>query len=353
MALRSSDYIERGRKGENKILSFGFDKEINPDHHRILPGLFPACYYLIGAESHVGKTTLADTLLNRLIYQAQTTGTYFKVLYLSFELSRLRKELEFKSVLYYLKHDEDIALKTLAGWDKDKPMTDEQYRKQLDVTPYLEDYFNHIDMIDTGIGVETLEERVHDWILSHGKYKKVGGKNVFQIKDGGFLLIVTDTLNLGGEEGKYNSEKKIIDKLSRASVNDRNEYGVSYFNIQQFSTGISSIERQQFSKDALKPQKIDFGGSSYTFNDADIVIGGLLPAMYDIKNYAGFPILDDDKAPIWGRNLSFWWCIKNRMLGEFGCLPMLRRTSAPELEPITDNTWTTSRVNEYINEFKN
>jgi hypothetical protein len=77
---------------------------------------------------------------------------------------------------------------------------------------------------------------------------------------------------------------------------------------------------------AIKPDKTDFGGSTYTYRDADYVIGGISPNQMSVQNYMGF-VVDEF--------LTVWHLVKNRWGAPGGAFAMYRQTNVPLLVSLT------------------
>ena len=75
------------------------------------------------------------------------------------------------------------------------------------------------------------------------------------------------------------------------SVQLRNIFGCTLIQIQQFSTNMMSAYREQKkSESVVAPQPLDFGDSSYSVRDSDIVFGMVKPIQYNLKTFMGYHI---------------------------------------------------------------
>jgi len=102
-------------------------------------------------------------------------------------------------------------------------------------------------------------------------------------------IVVMDHIALLTEESG-NDTKRNIDTMSKYCVFLRNKLMYSPVIIQQFNTGLSSIERQKFKQGAIAPQRVDFGDSSYSYRDSDVVLGLIKPNSFDLEEFHNYDV---------------------------------------------------------------
>lgn len=250
-----------------------------------LEGIEGGSYILLGAESGVGKTTLADYLyvLNPNI------PNHVRFLYYNLELSTKVKVLSFLS--YHLENlgVANLNLKELM-----------QNNHKLSPTQ-METYMT------------SLQQQLLNRITFNNKFRLTFNDIENDLKarvahlnntDGLHTIVIIDHIAL---ISKSSDTKKAIDDLSELFVYYRNEYNFTFVVIQQFNTGLTSISRNpDMIPDKIVPQRSDFGSSSFTYQDADIVLGGLNPNMYGFPKYKGYDVKK------YNNSLSVWYVMKNR-----------------------------------------
>jgi hypothetical protein len=102
-------------------------------------------------------------------------------------------------------------------------------------------------------------------------------------------VVIVDHLALINVEGGCTTTKQCMDRWSMYSVQLRNIFNTTLIQIQQFSTNMQSAYREmKKTETAILPQRLDFGDSSYTYRDADLVRGLIKPIQYNLKTFMGY-----------------------------------------------------------------
>jgi len=266
--------VKRGMEGLNEGLDNGM-KNINAHIH----GTHRARYILIGADSGVGKTTIADFMYFYSLWRAaKLKGMKLYIKYFSFELSAVEKKA--KWVCQWIKAVNNIDLSTdyVMGRIPGLLLTKEHLRLVMRAYTIVEEVMKDVTMIDhmlhpTGMLNKLVEEHyekigtvVRD--EPKGSHKK-GMIRSYKANDpSAMTLVIVDHLALINVEGGCTTTKQIMDRWSMYSVQLRNIFGTTLIQIQQFSTSMMSAYREQKKSEvAIAPQRLDFGDSSYTFRD--------------------------------------------------------------------------------------
>lgn len=267
-------------------------------------------YYLIGAGSGVGKTTIADSVfLNACLRQENSN-----IIYLTWELSLEVKLSQWISQHIYLTKGVDIDIMDVLG---ERNLLSEENQHLVN------EAIEEINLDKVHLATATSVDEVVSIIL---KNYKLGMNNYVFVDHAAYV------------EGKANL-KLSIDELSSKFVSLRNQYGITFFLIQQFNQELSSVYRDSDITDrAIIPQQVDFGDSRYTYRDADYVFGGVQPAQYGLKHYntgvARIPLSE------YGRSLTFWYLLKSRFSASNFYLPMIRNSNAPHMEVFDESVYT-------------
>jgi hypothetical protein len=293
-----------GKKGLSVGFANGLDR-IN----RFLYGTHRARYYLIGADSGVGKTTLCDFMyVMSLWMDAKLKGIPIRIVYLSFEISSEQKIARWVSLFIKFLYDRDIPADYIMGRITGMLINDQDEFMIRHAKQYVDTFLQDCELID-GAAHPT-------WILNHmvKMYegdKDLGTKGLGTVvrdkpknkKDPGFIrsftphdprlmtVLVCDHVALAHPEAHATTLKAIIDKLSNYAVMLRNTFGTTIVFLQQFATDLMSTHRASKKGDAvIAPQRIDFGDSKYTYRDADVVMGLVAPMMFDHETYKKYDI---------------------------------------------------------------
>lgn len=288
--------VYRGMQGGNIGLDNGLTGINNYTY-----GTQQGRYYLIGADSGVGKTTVADFMwVFNAYYSALAMGKRLKIFYYSLEISKTDKIAKWVSLWICHKYGKSLSTDYILHRIKGMPMVEadlilviEGYReveKILTCIEFIEDIVHPTRIFQDIIDNHFEKEGVIVRRPSEGKDKK-GRIMSYIAKDPNlYTILFIDHLALLATEAGLDI-KGTIDRMSRYGVFLRNMFGCTLVYVQQFNTELTSFHRMNKKGDGiLTPQRIDFGDSRYTYRDADVVIGLLSPAAYDVEKYLKYNI---------------------------------------------------------------
>lgn len=295
--------VQSGRKGMNAGLGNGLQR-IN----RYIYGTQRGRYYLIGADSSVGKTTLADYMFVLSTWaDAKAKGIPIKIYYCSFEMSKLDKIARWVSYYIYLNTGKCIPSEFIIGRINGRYVLDDDLPIIMEAYQQVQEMLKDIILIDGAVH----PTKIFEDIIEH-HYEKSGqvvrqkvseadakkGKKGHIVKyvphdPRAYTLLVVDHLGLLSPEMGLNT-KSVIDKMSRYGIILRNLFQTTCVFIQQFSTDLLQTKRQQLVQltgakkaAAIIPTRLDFGDSKATFRDAEVVIGLVKPYLFDIEDFWG------------------------------------------------------------------
>lgn len=290
--------VERGRLGGN----VGLDNGMN-GLNKYIYGTHPGRYYLIGADSGVGKTTLGDFMFVMKAYEsAKAKNRKLYILYYSFEISLEEKQARWASYYIYQQFGVMIPADYIQGRITGMMVNEEHMHMIRHAYLYIEELMqcvrivedsthptkifhdvidHHYDIIGTVVRKASHDPKkrgpIERWVPHPGEENSIT------------ILMIDHIALLASEQGF--DPKQTIDLMSRYCVTLRNIFKTTPVIIQQFNTEITSMYRMSKKGDpVIKPQRIDFGDSRYTFRDANIVLGVIKPAIYDIPKYYNYDI---------------------------------------------------------------
>jgi replicative DNA helicase len=310
-------YVEEGRKGLNKGIPMGFSRL-----DKFLRGLQKKKYYLVGANTGVGKTAFVDQafIINPYNWIVKNNAKEsLKVFYYSFEIDTESKIA--KWVSYQLYMDERILVdpEHILGMDMESE-TDTKNRLSDELLEKIKKYKDHFDKMmesitfeDVPMGPTAIFKQVQEYCESvgtHVKYTRIVGgkeKEISYYKPNNpneYVVIVIDHIGLLRQEktkGEFTTKKQLIDKMSTYLIELRNKYRTIPVVVSQFNREMGDIQRQRFKE--LTPQLEDFKDSGNTQEDCNVAIGLFSPKRYNIPRYLeydlkgpGYDVLDNFRA---------------------------------------------------------
>ncbi len=276
-----------------------------PEVDAVTNGIQKATYYLVGADSNIGKTTFTDfyfVLCGWL--RAKQENRPFKVFYYSLEVSRTKKIAKWVSFYIKIKHNVELPMDLMLGKIPSLKMTPEQLELVKEGYDFVYSMLADIAIIDKSTHPTAIFNTMVDFYSAYGTIERAAVTEADKKKNRkgkviGFTptmevpitLLVIDHLSLLDEESNL-TLKGTIDRMSKEAVVLRNLFETSPVFIQQFSTDLLSTKRESVarrgSKDAeglITPTRLDFGDSKYTFRDADLVFGLVKPFQFDVSEY--------------------------------------------------------------------
>lgn len=315
---------QAGRHGKNYGWGNGLDHINN-----YLYGTHRARYYLVGADSGVGKTTISDFMYILKAYEeAKRFNKRFKCFYCSFEISKPLKVARWISYYIFCKHGVRLPSDYILGRIKGHlvteihdPMVKEAYAVVDDMFTYIEfinithspnyifdtivsGYFDKIGKVEwTTVDADDAKKGVRANVKKFTPHDPVAFNETMN-------MLYIDHAALADEEPGFSSLKKNLDLLSKRCVVLRDKFMMTIVFIQQFSTDLLSAGREMSMRksfESLRPTRQDLGDSKATFRDADTVLGYIAPGK-NLPEWEGY-----DLSPSgFGTYLVIAFIMKNR-----------------------------------------
>lgn len=318
--------VDRGIKGLNEGLPNGLGSM-----NRYIYNTQKKRYYLLGGESGTGKTTKLDAtfLFEPYEFMVKNPGVEINWEYYSLEQGREAKENSWGSKIIYNKYGLRLPVAYIMSKGKNR-ISEETYQLCIKTGEYIEEMFERINMIDTAVMPSQFRENLYRYGSKHGKWQtrplfdrngkakrnKANTSDLMEVygwipnNPEAYHIFMIDHIAYFSLE--YPNLKQNIDSISRTIVFFREITNWTFAVIQQFNTELASVERQKFKKNAISPQRVDFGDSRYTYQDADVVFGMLNPFNYDIPDFHGYNVMKMEGYAIWA------FLMKNRHDGPAG-----------------------------------
>lgn len=281
--------------------------EIGLEMVRKLGGVQQSRYYLIGAHSGVGKTQFVDfTFVFALWLTAKAENRSLKILYYSLELPSVVKKAKWCSMYIFWKYGVMMSTDFVLGRLRDRLPTDEEFARIEEAYRFVELMLQDMVLIDHYVTPSTVYKTITDryypnyGVVTREKLtddQRAEGQVPLAIKfeptkPVPLTLLIIDHLAL--LEG--DNQKSTMDEMSKYAVNLRNMFGLTPVFIQQFNQDLFKSRREAVSRlgpgkvvSVMAPKQLDFGDSTYTYRDADHVLGLVKPADFEVEFFEGIP----------------------------------------------------------------
>ena len=291
--------INKGKKGENVGKSTGMSKL-----DKVIGGIQPHIYHLIGAASSAGKTSYIIFIIYNLLKQEnEDSPIYF--LYYSLEIG---SDILFAKILsLYCAEEFGIYLTINDILSFEKPIDNYSYECLQKAREWFDGVLKYIEVIDTTVSANSVYRNTLLFAEKLGTFKQSGNTKVYIPNNEKQLIIgILDHFALiRCEEGR--SLKQEIDLTSSYMVTLKRKLPLSWFVLMQQNRESSSMERRK--ADLSEPGLNDLKDSGSPSQDSDIVLQLFYPFREKLSTYRGFKVLGDDGI---GQNLRSIIISKNR-----------------------------------------
>lgn len=301
------DSIESGKAGHNIGLDTGLSKLNN-----IIYGVQKRSLIVIGASTGGGKTTGAMfSYVKRALDQMLDSGK-LKIIYYSFELSRIVLYAKLLSLHIYDMDKKVIPYKTILSLDK--VITEEEYAYVVKYREWLNKVSTVMTIYDKQMNAKMIAETQKKTYESLGRFINASGSIKYIYNDPEqYIISVIDHIGLIALS-KGNTLKDEIDNVVKVFIEYRNICGGTYVIVQQLNRTSSTMDRRKF--DMQEILLSDFKDSGGTTEGADVVLGLYYPHRDKLVNYRKYRIGDTTECgvvkPGLGNSYRFIQVLKNR-----------------------------------------
>lgn len=298
---RTISRVDAGRQGNNKGIPIPF-----PRLRKYIPNIQQKTFYLIGAGTKVGKTSLADDVFyygaydqfKEMVAQGVDDGLELDIDYFSYEIDSETKIL--KGINRKLWHDYGLITDSNTILSRgENHCGDEIYKLVCE----YKDYFDEMESISTIHDMPDNPTGIYKYLYNKAlRHGEVIMKNINEDPNGEPImrfdkyvprnpkrmwLVFIDHIALMMEERGFNT-KQNIDKMSQYLVVLRNNFGLTPIVIQQLAFDSENDER--YKSNRLTPTLRDFGDSKYTTRDANVIMTLFSPYRYGLEKFQGYDI---------------------------------------------------------------
>ena len=291
-----------------------------PELGKVVPGIEQEKYYLVTANSKVGKTKLADFMFvyNPYEYIRTTPNSNLKVkiFYFSLEVSKEEKLRQYISYRLFKDHGITISPEKFMSMFQDY-ILDDKIEKLIDnYEEEIIEFESIVTIIDNIRNPFGIYKYVRDYAYSHGHYVDINGNkmdhNDFSSHNDDIrnkalksvhkyiaddpsehVLIITDHLSLLQPEKGEDLWSAMFKFSSDYCLSMRDRWRYIPINIQQQA---ADQEKQQFTfkgdsiVEKIRPKPDGLADCKLTQRDVNIMFGLFSPHRYKIDNYQDYDI---------------------------------------------------------------
>lgn len=278
--------------GKVNCIPWGF-----PRFESYLPGIEQGKYYIVTANSKVGKSQITDWLFMYNAFRQFKKGLpiKLKIFYFSLEMAKEEKIRQMLSNLLFLEsnYTNVVSPKALrsTGTAISQDIIDEIDKHEEYVNEFLK-CVTFIDNIRNPYGIfNYMRGYAKKNGTQHKKIIQIDGKDVevddyYEANDPEeYVIPIVDHARLLTPE-KGGSLRDAISKLSSEYfINLRNKYNQSPVLVQQQAAGQESVENMRAGR--LRPTLDGLGDNKTTQQDANVIFGLFSPFRHHIPEYEG------------------------------------------------------------------
>lgn len=276
--------IEKGKKGDNVGVSTGL-----PKIDKLIGGIQPHRYYLVGAASSVGKTSFVLYIMyNILKNERKDAPIYFQ--YYSLEIGA--DVLLAKLMSLYCAEEFGVYLTINDILSFETPISDDQYEYLKQAKKWLSTIIEYIDVVDTNVSADVLYARTLKFAETIGHFEEQNGRKFYIPNNPKQLIIgIIDHFALMNVQAGR-TLKQEIDLASSYMVTLKRRLPLSWIALMQQNRESSSMDRRK--ADLSEPGLNDLKDSGSPSQDSDVVMQLFFPFREKLATYRGYRILGDN-----------------------------------------------------------
>lgn len=273
-----------------------------PRFERFLPGIEKGKYYIITANSKVGKSQITDWLFMYNPFRQikkHKLPIKLKIFYFSLEMAKEEKLRQMLSNLLFLESNYEtiISPKNLMSTRIDAG--EDTLEKVEGLESYVNEFLDCVTFIDNIRNPFGIFNYMRDYARKNGtQHKKkiqIDGKEVevddwYEPNDPEeYVICIVDHAKLLTPEKGMSGIREAISKLSSDYfVQLRNKYNQSPVMIQQQASAQESVENMKAGR--LRPTLDGLGENKTTQQDANVILGLFSPFRHHIPEYENYNI---------------------------------------------------------------
>lgn len=276
--------IDRGREGKSQGYSIGL-----PKLEQIIDGVCKKTYYLITAESGVGKSSL---MLYSFIYRPlmdHLNDGKLKITLFSLEMSAELLFAKLLSTYLFEKYNIQLTLKQILSIQKDYILDDKYYNIIIqECVPLLRKFEEIITVYDKSATANYIYSHILKELEARGRFQETESRKIYIPDDPDILHIVAVDHGARVFTQPGNTLKAEMDLTSKYLYSLKNRCGITAIYIQQMNRNIQSMDRRK--EGMLIPTTSDIKDSNNSVEDAEIILAIFNPNKAKLNTHKGYDI---------------------------------------------------------------
>lgn len=242
--------IDRGRQGKAQGYSIGL-----PKLEQVIDGVCKETYYLITAESGVGKSSF---MLYSFIYRPlidHLEDNNFKISLFSLEMSARLIMAKLLSTYIFEQYNRRLSLKQLLSAQKNFILSDDDYKIVQECIPWMKKVESILTIYDKNASANGIYSALLKELEARGRFEETDKRKIYipNNPDLIHLVIVDHGARVFASMG--NTLKQEMDLTSKYLYSLKNRCGITPIYIQQMNRSIQSVERRK--EGLISPQTSD------------------------------------------------------------------------------------------------
>lgn len=275
--------IDRGRKGKSQGYSIGL-----PKLEEVIDGVCKETYYLITAESGVGKSSfMLYSFIYRPLVEHLDDGN-FKISLFSLEMSARLIMAKLLSTHIFETYHKRLSLKQLLSAQKGFILDDNNYQIVQECIPWMKKVESILTIYDKNASAKGIYSALLKELEERGSFTETEKRKIYTPDNPDLihLVIVDHGARVFAQEG--HTLKQEMDLTSKYLYSLKNRCGITPVYIQQMNRSIQDINRRK--EGLVTPMTSDLKDTNSSVEDAEVILAIFDPNKAKMSTHRGYDI---------------------------------------------------------------
>ena len=275
--------IDRGRLGKSQGFSMGL-----PKLEQIIDGVCKETYYLVTAESGVGKSSfMLYSFIYRPLMEHLDDGN-FKISLFSLEMSARLILAKLLSTYIFEHYNKRLSLKQLLSAQKEYILSDENYQIVQECIPWLRKVESILTIYDKNVSANGIYSALLKELEARGRFEESEKRKIYipDNPDLVHLVVIDHGARVFASMG--NTLKQEMDLTSKYLYSLKNRCGITPVYIQQMNRSIQSMDRRK--EGLVSPQTSDLKDTNSSVEDCEVLLAIFDPNKAKLNNHRGYDV---------------------------------------------------------------